>query len=311
MARGAGGQAIDSFLGIGECMVELSVAGPGIWRQGFAGAVFNTLWYARAGLPENWTVDFHTAFGADPISQQMRVFIENAGIGCAQAPEIADRVPGLYAIHLDGAERSFSYWRDRSAARQMMRDPTPLWRKVARARLIYLSGISLAILPESDADTLLEGLRDHARDGALIAFDPNIRPRLWRAAETMKDVITRAASVADIVLPSFDDERAAFGDSRTDDTAARYLAAGAAQVVVKNGDGPVLVTHVGGLQSFPVPVVHGVVDTTAAGDAFNGTYLASYLQTGDVTQSVRAAQACSGAVVCRKGALVPFEDLPG
>jgi 2-dehydro-3-deoxygluconokinase len=32
-----------SILGISECMVELSSAGVGLWRQGFSGDVFNVL----------------------------------------------------------------------------------------------------------------------------------------------------------------------------------------------------------------------------------------------------------------------------
>ena len=36
---------------VGECMVELSGAGQGLWRQAFAGDTFNTAWYLRALMP--------------------------------------------------------------------------------------------------------------------------------------------------------------------------------------------------------------------------------------------------------------------
>lgn len=32
------------FLGIGECMVEMAPTQDGLFHQGFAGDVFNTLW---------------------------------------------------------------------------------------------------------------------------------------------------------------------------------------------------------------------------------------------------------------------------
>lgn len=69
------------FLSIGECMVELSQAGDGLLRKGFAGDTFNTAWYARACLPEDWSVDYFTALGDDPLSEDMLAFIADAGIG--------------------------------------------------------------------------------------------------------------------------------------------------------------------------------------------------------------------------------------
>ena len=111
-----------TLLGIGECMVELSQAEGGLLRQSFAGDVFNSLWYARAGLPAAWQVSFCSAVGADPTSDKMMNFIEQAGVRCDAVRRLADRTPGLYMIHLDGAERSFSYWRDTSAARLLAQD---------------------------------------------------------------------------------------------------------------------------------------------------------------------------------------------
>ena len=39
------------FLAIGECMIELSPRGDGLYAQGFAGDTFNTAWYARRLAP--------------------------------------------------------------------------------------------------------------------------------------------------------------------------------------------------------------------------------------------------------------------
>ena len=119
-----------SILGIGECMVELSSMNKGVWSQGFAGDVFNALWYARAFSQAETNIAFHTALGPDPLSDEMIEFGQSTGIDWSNTPRIADRRPGLYSIHLDGAERSFTYWRDTSAARMMMREPEMLWNKV-------------------------------------------------------------------------------------------------------------------------------------------------------------------------------------
>lgn len=75
-----------SILGIGECMVELSSAGTDLWRQAFAGDVFNALWYARAVSSSSVNVAFHTAVGTDPLSDQMLNFTTGAGIDCTDNP---------------------------------------------------------------------------------------------------------------------------------------------------------------------------------------------------------------------------------
>ena len=61
-------------LSIGECMVELSQAGQGLLRKGFAGDTFNTAWYLRAVLSQDWQVDYLTALGDDPLSEELLAF---------------------------------------------------------------------------------------------------------------------------------------------------------------------------------------------------------------------------------------------
>lgn len=298
-----------SILGIGECMIELSSEGPDLWRQKFSGDVFNSLWYARGHSPKGTEIGFHTAVGTDPMSDQMLSFIQSGGIDCEDTPRIADRRPGLYAIHLNGAERSFTYWRDTSAAKMMVRQPGPLWHRVAAADVVYFSGITLAILPEEDLEELLVGLKEHKKDGAVLAFDPNIRPHLWHDKTRMLDVITRAAALSDLVLPSFDDEATAFGDASPESSAMRYADLGVDHVVVKNGASDTIHLSAGKMTAFPVVPIDGIVDTTAAGDSFNGAYVASLLRGFSVEDAIRAAQNCAGQVIRHKGAIVPLAEL--
>ena len=298
-----------SLLGIGECMIELSSINDSLWQQSFAGDVFNTLWYAKALAKEDASINFFTAIGDDQSSKKMLSFIESSGVSCTNIPEIPDTAPGLYKIHLNGAERSFSYWRDTSAAKQFMQKPELLWSQASTADIIYLSGITMAILPDDDAETLIAGLRSALKPNAIIAFDPNIRPRLWTNKERMKDIITRTAAISDLILPSFEDEQNTFGDQTPIATAQRYQSLGAKQVIVKNAAGDTLLFENDHVEYFPVQCVTDIVDTTAAGDSFNGAYFAEYMQSGDIPKSIELAQQCSGIVICNKGALIPFETI--
>jgi 2-dehydro-3-deoxygluconokinase len=190
-----------------------------------------------------------------------------------------------------------------------MQKPELLWEQVARADIVYLSGITMAILPESSAEVLLGGLRSALKPGAIVAFDPNIRPRLWANETRMKDIITRSAAIADLVLPSFEDEQTTFDDKTPLDTANRYHTLGVRQVIVKNAMNDTLFSEDEFSEFYPVAKVEGIIDTTAAGDSFNGAYFAEYMESGDIAKSISLAQKCAGMVICKKGALIPFETI--
>jgi 2-dehydro-3-deoxygluconokinase len=110
-------------------------------------------------------------------------------------------------------------------------------------------------------------------------------------------------------MPGFDDEAAHFGDASIDATIKRYKALGAAHVVVKNGaEGATL--NFGGNQSFvPAVRVAEVVDTTSAGDSFNGAFLARYLEARDAPAAAGFAARIAARVVSEHGALVAREKL--
>ncbi|MGI6855707.1 sugar kinase [Mesorhizobium sp. 1B3] len=293
---------------IGECMLELSGRREDQWRMGFAGDTFNTLWALRALTPPDRAADYVTAFGDDPFSRDQMAFLGENGIGTAASPIIPGARPGLYAISLTGAERSFTYWRSDSAARRLADDPARLEKSLEDRSLIYFSGITLAILEKAARQTMIAAVAGARRAGALIAFDPNYRARLWPDAETARQAITEAFAVADIALPTFPDEQALFGDETPETTANRLKQVGVKEIVVKNGDEPALVTA--GAITEMVPAMKVIaIDTTGAGDSFNGGYLAGRLAGRDPTEAARCGHAVAAAVVQVPGALAPFEVL--
>ena len=293
------------FLSIGECMAELSPQDQvGAYRLGFAGDTFNTAWYLRRMSPDI-DVSYFTGLGTDTVSDQMRAMIKDAGIDDQYAVVVPDRTVGLYLISLDNGERSFSYWRGQSAARCLASDPAALKLAIDAHDLIYFSGITLAILDANGREALLSALRAGRAAGKTIAFDPNLRPRLWEDTTTMLNVTMAGADVSDIVLPSFEDEAAWFKDSDPKATAERYQSAGATTVVVKNGAEAIYYCSPDGDGTATVPALAKVVDTTAAGDSFNAGLLAGLNNGVPLAQSIAAACQLSGQVVQARGALVP------
>lgn len=300
---------VQAIATIGECMIELSGQDGDRWRMGYAGDTFNTLWTLRALTPDECRADYVSAFGDDPFSQGQIGFFAGHGIGIADSPVVSGARPGLYAITLTGAERSFTYWRSDAAARQLASDPAALTKSLKDRDLVYFSGITLAILDAASRAVLLAAIGRARKGGARIAFDPNYRPRLWPHLESARAAVTDALAVVDIALPTFPDEQALFGDAAPAQTVARMQAAGVAEVVVKNGEAPALVAHAGATVESPAIPVETPVDTTGAGDSFNGAYLAARLAGNTPADAAGRAHRVAAAVIQVRGALAPFDRL--
>jgi len=295
------------FVSIGECMTELAPAEtPGQFSLGFAGDTFNTAWYLRTLRPDITTCYF-TRVGTDPMSDQMLAVMSETGIDTRFVARDPQRTVGLYLISLQDGERSFSYWRETSAARHLARDPALLTQALDGADLIYFSGITLAILDFDGRKTLLGALETARSKGKTIAFDSNLRPRLWGSTDEMTATIMQAASVSDLVLPSFEDEATSFGDTDIEATGTRYLQAGAATVVVKNGPDPIRFWHNGTHGQVLPPQVEPIVDSTAAGDSFNAGFLAGLDRKRPINEVIQAASHVAAQVIGQKGALVPLD----
>jgi 2-dehydro-3-deoxygluconokinase len=298
------------FVSVGECMIEMSGGDDAQYRLGFAGDTLNTAWYARAMLPETeWGVDYVTALGDDLYSQQMAQFFAGNGIGTDHIRKVDGRRPGLYLIHQHAGDRHFTYWRNQSAARMMGDIPDFLNNALAGADIAYFSGISLAILHPRARGKLMQALYRARQGGARVAFDPNERPALWTSSRVMGSTITAAAILADVVLPTFPDEAALFGDASPEAVADRYLSWGAEEVVVKNGAEPAFVaTHDVRSWVAPKPGAKSV-DPTGAGDSFNGAYLSARARGAAPIEAAEAAHALAAQVIGHRGALVPHEVL--
>ena len=295
---------VKTFVSVGECMVEMSETGGGGYRLGFAGDTLNTAYYARAALPENWKVDYCTALGDDHYSAKMLNMFDTHSIGSSRVSIIGGKRPGLYLIRQEDGDRHFTYWRENAAARQLADDPARLAQSLEGADLIYFSGITLAILPEQARETLFNAIEKVRKSGALIAFDTNIRPILWPSEDALKSAFRRAAALTDFLLPTHADEIPCFGDKSPRQTAERYAGWGAKEVVVKNGEKDAFVlTHE---HHWDVPSVPSVslVDATAAGDSFNGTYLAHRLAGAAPDAAARLAHKIASIVIGHRGALV-------
>lgn len=301
------------FRSVGECMAELQQAGGGLYSLAFGGDTLNTSWYVRAlTAPEDLEIEYVSALGADPLSQDLLAFLTEHGIGSRFVQKIPDRNIGLYLISLANGERSFTYWRNNSAARLLSADEQHLAHAFASAGAIYISGITLAILSPEHREILLHQLRQMKRQGATIAFDSNTRPKLWPSERDMKDAMIKAYEVATLALPTFGDEQLLFGDKATRDCARRIADYGVAEIIVKDGANASCALGDDIMFETVPGAVPAIVDTTGAGDSFNAGYLASRLAGSSMSSAIERGHQVAGRVIQQRGALASmmmFADL--
>jgi len=137
-----------------------------------------------------------------------------------------------------------------------------------------------------------------------VAFDSNYRPRLWPDEATARAEVSRFWAITDVGLPSVDDELALFGEAGEAEVLARLAAAGVARGALKRGaEGPRPLGAAGPLPQFR-PAAR-VVDTTAAGDSFNGAYLAALVRGLPEEDCLAAGHAMASEVIGHPGAIIP------
>lgn len=295
---------------IGECMVEVSERPDGSLARGFGGDTLNTaLYLARLGV----AVDYVTALGDDVWSDEMAAAWAREGIGLGRVRRLPGRMPGLYIIRTDAAgERSFHYWRDQAAARDLFAEPGAAGTRAALAAydLVYLSGISLSLYGEAGRAALSETLEDLRARGGRVAFDTNYRPRGWPVREVARAAFRTALAQADLIFASVEDLDWLFG-ADGDGEVLRHR--GKAEIVLKASTGPEPVARVlHGTSDTVVPAEPAarVVDTTAAGDSFAAAYLAARIAGLAPETAAARAHRLAGAVIGHRGAVIPRDAMP-
>lgn len=290
------------LLCIGEAMAELRTADTG-FAVGFAGDTFNTAVYCRRLLSAGAGVGYLTRIGTDPLSGGFLSLAEAERIDTSAITRDPSHNIGIYSVQTDAAgERSFHYWRGDSAARQLFQSREDL-AALDGADILYLSAITLAIISPAAREPLLKRLEQLRADGVRIAFDSNYRPRLWPDPATARDWIGRMWRMTDIALASAEDERALFGDACDGAVLARLRDAGCRAGALKRGaEGPCPMAE--DVPAGHYPPASRVIDTTAAGDSFNGAFLAAFILGQDEATAMDWGHRMARAVIGQPGAIV-------
>ncbi len=290
------------IVALGEAMIEFNearAADSRTWLQGFGGDTSNmAIAAARLGA----RVAYVTRVGNDAFGRRLVELWRDEGVATDGVVVDDDAPTGVYFVAHGPHGHEFSYLRAGSAASRMT--PASLSQDVLRAtRVLHLSAISQAIA-SSACDACFAAI-DVARDGgARIAYDTNLRLKLWPLRRA-KAVILETLRIVDWALPGYDDATHLFDD----DDPMRIVDAchghGCGVVVLKLGRDGCLVSD--GATRLRIDGVRvQSVDATGAGDCFDGAFAARMVAGDDPFAAARYANVAAALATTGYGAVAPL-----
>jgi 2-dehydro-3-deoxygluconokinase len=292
------------ILAIGEPMIELNQTGEGggrLFLQGYGGDTSNAL-VAAARLGAR--CGYFTRVGDDEFGRMLLGLWREEGVDASCVQVDAAAPTGLYFVTHGPHGHEFSYRRAGSAASLMRPADLPAGL-VAGARMLHVSGISQAI-SASAAATVHAAIVQARGAGVQVAYDPNLRLRLW-PLERAREVIRATIALVDVFLPGLDEMRIVSGLDHADADAILDWChgQGAARVVLKLGAEGSIVSD-GGARTRIAPFKVHAVDATGAGDCFDGALLARLCAGDDLRAAARYASAAAALATTGYGAVAPL-----
>jgi 2-dehydro-3-deoxygluconokinase len=293
--------AID-IVAIGEALVEFNQTGAasgGMYLQGFGGDTSNAL---IAAVRQGATGSYFTRLGDDEFGRMCLQLWRDEGVDARDVLIDATAPTGIYFVRHGQDGHTFSYLRAGSAASLMKPSDVPT-QLIERARFLHVSGISQAI-SASATDTVFHAIRIATGAGVKVAYDPNLRLKLW-PLDRARAIISATIPLVDYFLPGLDDVRLVSG---LDDPASILDwcdRQGAKNVVLKLGREGSIVSDAGRrvrISAFPVDAV----DATGAGDCFDGSFLARLAAGDDPPSAARWASAAAALTTTGYGAVAPL-----
>ena len=248
--------------------------------------------------------------GQDMFGAQLKAVAEGAGICMdALAVDKKTRTTLAFVKTLPGGDRDFSFYRNPGADMMLTPDEIPA-DMVSGARIFHFGTLSLTHEPVRAATQKAVALAKAA--GAIISFDPNLRPPLWDSLEEAKKQIAWGLAQCD-VLKIADNELEFMTDETDFDKGAAILQSRYPNIKLLNATAGAegSYSYYNGLKVFqPALKLGGTIETTGAGDTFCACVLNFVLEHGldglsqdDLGQMLRFANAAAYLVTTKKGAI--------
>lgn len=253
--------------------------------------------------------------GGDMFGYKLKATIEGLGIDPRGIvfDNTVNTTLALVSIG-EGGERSFAFYRNPGADMMLGKDELDE-QLIKNGRIFHFGTLSSTHARVREATR--EAVSIAKKSGALISFDPNLRPLLWGSLQEAKEQIAWGCSQCDILKISEDEAEFLTGEKTVREAAVAIgkKFPNIRLIFVTCGRDGSFAIYNDLFVSKPAYTLLNPVDTTGAGDTFFGCCLDAVLREGvdniteeKLSETLRFANAAAGIVTTRKGAMSAMPD---
>lgn len=243
--------------------------------------------------------------GSDEIGHYIMNQIRGEGVNCRGVVIDKDHRTGVMFKEIGAGETKVFYYRENSAASHMM--PEDLQTEMFdEAEIFYFSGIT-PVLSDDCRRTSDHALEMASDRGMKIAFDPNIRKKLWKGND-YTSLIREYALKSNIVMLGLDEAKVIFGTDDPDQVFERLFSEGKAEyaAIKRGGDGAVAADRNGRYDIPPYKCI--CIEPIGAGDGFNAGFMAGLIAGKNVEEAGRMGAVAGALATQTTGDIEGYPD---
>lgn len=257
----------------------------------------------------NRSTAFIGKVGNDSFGKMLKDTVSAQGINTDNLL-MDDKVPTTLAfVHTapDG-DRSFSFYRNPGADMMLRADEVNL--EIVNSSKIFHFG-TLSMTEPNIEETTKTAVAQAKKAGAIISFDPNLRPPLWDSLETANEKIRYGLSQCDILKISDDEIEFLTGTDDIDEGIQRIREVFDIKLVCATMGKRGSKAYYKNIKVECAPFLReDTIETTGAGDTFMACVLNAVLENGldnldeqELYNMLEFANAASSIITTKKGAL--------
>ncbi len=254
--------------------------------------------------------------GKDFFGEQLKNAIQEVGINSDYLLMDEEVHTTLAMVHtLPDGDRDFSFYRNPGADMMLTEDEIPE-SLIADSKIFHFGTLSMT--HEGVRAATKKAVSMAKKSGAIISFDPNLRPPLWKSLEEAKEQVTYGISNCDILKISDNEIQWYTGEEDFDDGIRRLKELYDVPLILLSMGRDGSRAYYKDLRVEAAPFLQeNTIETTGAGDTFGACCLNSVLEYGldnlneeKLLQMLTYANAAASIITTKKGALrvMPTKD---
>lgn len=247
--------------------------------------------------------------GADAFGRMLMQAVKDQGIDTDNLviDEVVHTTLAFVHTEEDG-DRSFSFYRNPGADMMLRWDEVK--QEILMDTKIFHFG-TLSMTDEQIENVTKKAIQKAKDKGAVVSFDPNLRPPLWKNLEDAKRLMWYGISQCDILKISDDEIEFLTGTADIDKGVEQIMEQSHPKLVCATMGKHGSKAYYNGKSIFCEPFLReDTIETTGAGDTFMACILNAVLEKGidslnddDLLDMLEFANAASSIITTRKGAL--------